>query len=817
MLDFNYKSDKLVGRCCLEMSLKPFKSFDDESIRSVCAKIFYDWQKLIDKSDSLAVMLWTADGSEILEYSGDLSQSFEYCDVIGIGNPRKTSDYTESEKNYLHARPVPYNGERKKMDYDTLRRIIKALKEVGLEICKKPVSVIETFDPGPEFAKSDFKYNRHKEICKGNIMGERMWLHCASELHAEQRRYAAYPDGIPEGTHFGEFLGRQLMHLVKDIGFDGIWLSNGFGFSLASWNWKGEVFDGNRFDTENLGSVRDSINRFWKSFTAEIGDMLVETRGSNLSTAMDISAHGCPIDDIYKYNMLTPPNSPWAALNYRFGLELAGYMSHIAQISEKGYLFRYYTHDPWWYNSPWFDRYGRSPHDIYLPLALARIDENGEVTKPYGVNLLSIDDSFGNMPEKCANEVIPHILEGFNNYSDRAGLVCWLYPFATYCETGLYKSRPETLMMDDWLMESAIDCGFPLNTVVSDKSFMTAPTDTFSDSIIVTPVPPKGSVAEACVFRAVEAGLRVMLFGSTHDASEKMRAIIGVELDTPIEGKLLLRQDVVCDSFTDASLSDTINHNPLLSNGGVRETSRLAYAYVTDQNGNERAYCTVNREKNIVWIRGSFPHNGNTNDALPLLEDASVYFPPAYLFRASLDFFGIHISYNGMYTSDKLPINLYSRHDNAYYFTGFAKDTTITTDIRFPYGVPLPTGTSTIVEDNMGRFINEQWSHKECRVFVKQSQRSKLSCIRKTAGDTMMADYRIEISGLVNADVTFLPPPNSVVYSTPKEYNFTADLKAPDEIRSDGSCVFNKVSGKLYIIWQDKQTEEHYRKIGHII
>ena len=268
MFDFNYSKGNLIGRVCLETSLKPFKKLDTESIEAVCRTLFKGWEKLCDKAENVAVMLWTADGSEILEYSGDLTQSFDYCDVIGIGNPKKFAPYADNEKNNLHIRPVLYNGERLVMTYSVLRDIISALKKVGYEITGKEIRVIETFDPGPEFANSDFKYRRHPEICKGNIMGAKMWLHCASTLHADSVSYAAYPNGIPEGTHFGEFLGKQLMFLCRDVGFDGIWLSNGFGFSLNSWNWKGEVFDGERFDSEGIPLVRDSINEFWKCFTA---------------------------------------------------------------------------------------------------------------------------------------------------------------------------------------------------------------------------------------------------------------------------------------------------------------------------------------------------------------------------------------------------------------------------------------------------------------------------------------------------------------------------------------------------------------------
>ena len=63
----------------LEVSLKPFKETNDEYIRWVCAKIFRQWYPLIKDRKNVSVMLWTADGSEILDYSGDLDDSFEWC------------------------------------------------------------------------------------------------------------------------------------------------------------------------------------------------------------------------------------------------------------------------------------------------------------------------------------------------------------------------------------------------------------------------------------------------------------------------------------------------------------------------------------------------------------------------------------------------------------------------------------------------------------------------------------------------------------------------------------------------------------------
>ena len=77
-----------VGRVCFETSLKPFKKIDDEYIESVCVELFEQWKPLIDKATGIAVMLWTSDGSEILDYSGDINDEFEWGRYIGIGNPK---------------------------------------------------------------------------------------------------------------------------------------------------------------------------------------------------------------------------------------------------------------------------------------------------------------------------------------------------------------------------------------------------------------------------------------------------------------------------------------------------------------------------------------------------------------------------------------------------------------------------------------------------------------------------------------------------------------------------------------------------------
>ena len=56
----------------LELSLKPFKQTDEAYVRKVCAQIFEQWRALLKDRKSISVMLWVGDGSEILDYAGNM-------------------------------------------------------------------------------------------------------------------------------------------------------------------------------------------------------------------------------------------------------------------------------------------------------------------------------------------------------------------------------------------------------------------------------------------------------------------------------------------------------------------------------------------------------------------------------------------------------------------------------------------------------------------------------------------------------------------------------------------------------------------------
>ena len=137
-------------------------------------------------------------------------------------------------------------------------------------------------------------------------------------------------------------------------------------------------------------------------------------------------------------------------------------MTRICELPGDEFLFRYYIHDPWWMNSPWYDRYGGEPHDIYLPMAVSRIDADGNVRSAELFNILSVDNSFGDMPDSCVNEPLPHILKAEKDAPDSPSPLVWVYPIREFSTTSDEAALSEMYYGDRYIME-AINDGLPLN------------------------------------------------------------------------------------------------------------------------------------------------------------------------------------------------------------------------------------------------------------------------------------------------------------------------------------------------------------------
>lgn len=810
----------------LEMSLKPFKQTDDVYIEAVCREAITQWLPLIrDTTEMVSVLLWTADGSEILTYQGDLDTPIEWARYIGAANPKWTVP-GDPEKKAIHSRPYLYVENPPTITYRDLARIVATLKRVGREVTGLPIRVGETFDPGTEFAKSRFKYELHNEICLADTGGPKSFVCCYATLNADRERYIGFPEGIPQDTPFGTFLGRQCQHMLRDIGFDYLWLSNGFGFGLETWMTRGPMFDGRTFDASQAKAIREKILNFWRCFRRECPDIRIETRGTNLSTGIDLASDAVPLGDLYDggFNFQPPPNSPWAALNGDFGLELAGFMSHIAKLPPGGgYPFRYYTHDPWWKNSPWLDRYGREPHDIYMPMSVSRIDEHGTIENPNAILFLTIDDSFGEMPRQVPSEVTPHIQAGLREKPDAPGPLVWVYPFdefhaMTFGET----PRTDEAFFADWFMRSAIKRGLPVNTVVSTGNFLTTLARTpalYRESVLVTSVPDGDTTLSRTLCAHVRQGGRVLLYGPVRHADDELLSMMSLRKAGPVSGSMAIDLKQNADAIVRRAYPTTFEHRSIMNAGGMDAVLSDAGADViamASSGPDQRVAASVRSDPSwtggaIGYVRGSCASSYLGGDLisgighLPTEDDPSKHFFSEVLMRHALAVLGHEISACKNDAAQPDPITTIHRHDNAFFFSGYVPDMTVELRLRLAQGAPLLLGYDAEIKDGRACYRLPRAWHRECRVFIEQAEDGVVSCHEKTP-EQMGIRRRLRITGLRHATVRLFDESGerdvSMVVNGSYPYFEGPFVRTERRVDVLGRYrVANDVSGELIIGW----------------
>ncbi len=754
----------------LEMSFKPFKLNSKEYIEKVCIKLFEQWKPLTVNYEEVYILFWTGDGTEILDYSGDLSDEIEWAKYIGRANENETDwdKIGDPDRIGPHARRYEYIKNPPVFTYKDLKYINDTIKKIGTDMLNKPIKVGAIFDPGPEFAVSDFKYERHPEVCTSESMGAGSFLVSYEVLNEDNFKYKSYPNGIPQDTPFATFLGKQSQEFLTDINFDYIWLSNGFGFGAENWSTIGPLFDGTKFvDTaDGVDAIKDKTHEFWELFRKECPDFQIQTRGTNLSVGIDFATDGVAIGDIYNgnYNILPPPNSPWAALDKNFGLELAGYMSRIAELpNDRDFMFRYYLHDPWWINSPWFDRYEGEPHDIYLPLGVSRLDNKLDIETPNYVNLLTVDTSLGELPDDAATFAINHLNKAMDQLPDKASPIVWVYPFDEYQSKNNGNYRLSKAFFEDWYIVSAINYGMPINTVVSTNTFSNLSQrklEKLKGSILIVPVPEINDKFESTLIDYINDGGEVILYGSLTYASENIKNMIDIKIVDSLEGVFAVSREAN-NTFNKESKSNTLYHNSLISDGGINtvldntsNTIKLTEVF----QGEESRVTTVFKKKGkgkVGWLRGANSSKFKKGSNLLVPHDDNIYIRSELQLRQMLDNFGLHISFDRKDDISHLPVMGIHRFNNAFIVSGYLRDTTVGINMLFSEGVPVLIGHEVFIEDYVGTYNFPRSFSRECRVFVKQ--KSGRVSMSEYGPVSMTMKRRILLEGLKNADVIIYP------------------------------------------------------------
>lgn len=823
----------------LELSLKPFYDNSPETREAVCREVFEQWRALWRHADSVSIMLLIAEGSEILEFDGHPETEFEWARYHGAPNrhrwelPKKavsddpdhnaigvnTGKY-DPEGLGIHSRAYLYREDPAVFTYGWLRDLVADLKRIGAKATGgKPILVGNFFDIGPEFAKSRFKFDWHREILGDGPVFKEQFISCEAVLKGDERRYAAYPEGIPEGTRIGTFLGKQLSALYELAGFDFLWLSNGFGFSLEPWAMVGEVFDGAAYHPERSAGIQERILRFWKDLRTEFPNHYrLRCRGTNLATGIDLGSDASPLREIYAgdFAVDAPVNSPWAALDGDFGLELSGWMSHIARHPGDTFRYRFYTHDPWWLNSPWLDRYAHEPHDIYLPLSVSRLQSDGSTEIPRDIAFLSIDDSNGQMPLAVPNEVIAHILSAREQAPDAPGPLLWAYPFDHFHDLTVKESRPDLPLHADAYMGTVINEGVPLNTVVDRKDLTAAwaalPASARGTVILTTP-PAPGSVEERELREILESGANVLLFGPLPNGSVFL-TLLGLTKGEPLEGDFTMQFE--------GEDQRTLRHTALLSGGAFDETpapgfeekaTTLAEVSQGDTRRPVTALAAVGKGR-LVWTRASLSTaEYDPSDPAPirgpLLKplDPATFVPPGRLVREALKVFDWSINAECTPHESRPPYLTVHRHKGAMVLSGHHRDEHAEQLIRTPLGAPLLPNRNNRIRDGHTEISGRKAWKAEVRAFV--------AC----GGDSTMKAFepppvmhgchrRLLVFGARQATLHFLIEPGQPedrvrVLRDPHFPYFVGDFAEPefrDTPHGRVLCV-EKVEGDLLIEW----------------
>ncbi|MCC7493493.1 MAG: hypothetical protein IT204_14150 [Fimbriimonadaceae bacterium] len=803
-------------RTVLECSLKPFDDLTPAGLVGRWTQILTAWAQVLDRSDALGVLLWVADGSEILSWSGDLAQRLEWARYVGFCNTDALPDLYYP--GWYQNRPGrPFRDDAPEWTYGDLAQAITALRQAAAGLGVGEVTVGATIDPGPEFAASPFKYVEHPEILvtfpPGPMAAPMRFVSAQTRLHADPRAFGGWPQGIPEDTPLGAHLGAQMRSLAAAVGFDYLWLSNGFGYSHYAWTPTGELLRPEGWRTARAAAEGATTLGFWRSFREQAPDLPLEVRGTNYSLGVDLATDGVSHRAITALAGLTvaPPNLPVLHADL-LAQDVVCYLTRLAQTPGDRLPYRHYLNDPWFEQNPWYDIYAREPLEAYTALACSRLNDRGGVDAPSDLHVLSIDTERGQVLPEEVNEVAPHLLRALDERADAAGPLVWVYPYDDYHD--VLEQQPDRLpqlFAGDQFVEHAVAAGLPLLTVCDGRRFAALQAaGQLPESVYLAPAPVGATAAETALLTHGAAGGPLLVYGSLEHAP-RLREYLGLALAEPLEGEFSVTGDLDPDLYeTVPAANRPLRHRAVTSGGGLQEVATDWTApglLVTVTQGNARRAYAAQRG-NLIWIRGSVPCGLPDREPLWRLrhDDPAEFAQPALWLRALFGRLGWALRQERAAVTQE-PVRLFiKRCRGAFGLVGAKPDTTVHVRLRAPDGAPLFGEYDTRVVD--GHSV-EQFGKtivNEVRAFVDATS-GRFKVKAQPFGLQHQRSYAI--TGLRGERLTFYPDPTALaagrvlVHSQPWAETL-ADPPPPVPHQVDlarGCLTVEGWTGPLFIKW----------------
>ena len=824
--------DSLFRHGTLAFGPKVLFRKDDAFLDGFFAELFRSYRQLLKHCDAVSLLFWLGDGTEILQFSGDLAQPIAWARWQGFAHP--VGDPPRE--------PVLYTDRPVALDYADVRRIVAAARRACADVLGKPLSFVLPFDPGSEFTEAPFRYERHPEILLRAADGATVrCIDAIGRFHADAERYAGYPDGIPEGTPFGEFLGRQTRAYFDAVGADAIWLSNSFGFGRSPYasGGTGQFFDGVRFLTEGNRAVRDAVLAFWEAFRRECPDLPVHCRGTDFPVGMNLANHASSYRALYagnRFGIVPPPNTPWPAITRNEGLALAGTLTQNAPFPDPRLVLRYYATDQWFCNNPWFDRWDRSPHDLYLSGALCKFAPDGSLCPFTDVHVMGVDGSWGETPSEIADEVVPHLKRAAALRPDAPPPLVWVYPFDEWDDAVFGDApRPDLPFGGDLSIIGAFNHAFPLAGAVTTANlkaalstnrqidncsqianakcdsnpdlkfdicgqlgFVNNGVPSLRESILVTPAPVAGSEVERLLLDHLASGGRILCYGTLRGASPAWLAALGLAADAaPLDGEFEIEGDAA------GAPSRRYLHDAVIGQGGLVETAAGATVLAEARRGGEvRVLAAANGR--AAWTRGG---TAAARERLRFrrvdARDEREWFAPERLYDVALGALGWFVRMEHGLGPEPVEF-LVSRNRGGFVFTGHSFDDDAALLVRAPWGAPVPLARRVRLADGAARIPVRGWFHDEVRVFVRQAG-GIVGC-RSQPVIAKDLHRRWLVEGLDHADLRFYADPDRppVFYRTAATEFGDAREPIRPALSTDGTGAWFELrdcTGSLSIGW----------------
>ena len=355
-----------------------------------------------------------------------------------------------------------------------------------------------------------------------------------------------------------------------------------------------------------------------------------------------------------------------------------------------------------------------------------------------------------------------------------------------------------------------------MNTVISTKNFCSVQKSgkaIFSESVLVSVIPSPGSEYEKQLINFVKTGGKLMVYGPVTYASNEFLDLLNMKLAQPISGNFSIKTSRGNDQLQKQAPT-ILHHIEKMSGGGIEtvianpssDTRVLAQVFQMQEKRDVALF-----RQNKDWKGGAVCYVRGTNSAsykgghLLTPDDPEKWFSGSVLMRQSLAEFGYSVSYNKQSAGIKDPINCISRHDNAYWFSGYVPNLTVEQSFHFLQGAPLIIGCETELKDGASNYRFPKAFFKECRAFVEQKD-GIISCFEIHSGEKGIS-RRIGIKGLENATVRVYPP-HGITTGNMKAYlNTGYPYKEGFIAAKEGSkypgkyVVYENITGQLIVSW----------------